>query len=60
MGDGDKMKDVILAESFGLNTAKNLACDGQMLHSFDLVRLRSPQVAQDRFIQHDNQKAASV
>ena len=29
-----------------LSAAKNLPCDGQMLHSFDF--------AQDRFVQHDN------
>ncbi|MCX5637481.1 MAG: hypothetical protein NTX52_07290 [Planctomycetota bacterium] len=29
-----------------LSAAKNLPCDGRMLHSFDFT--------QDRFVQHDN------
>ncbi len=40
------MKDVILS------AAKNLPCDGRMLHSIDF--------AQDRFVQHDNPESASV
>jgi hypothetical protein len=42
------MNNVILSPSLRsrINSAKNLPCDGQMLHSFDF--------AQDRFVQQDN------
>ena len=40
------MRDVILS------AAKNLPCDGRMLHSFDF--------AQDWFIQHDTPESVSV